>query len=80
MTTVMFSLDDPAYDLATYAGRFESMRAAISLRIAFKTNGQIREMQQFLKTIRAEEVEQMEKTGKPHCLRSTEEIQKIRDA
>jgi hypothetical protein len=56
------------------------MRYIQKWRLIFKTNNQIKEMQALLEKVKKEEAEAREKTGKPHCLRSQQEITDIRDA
>jgi sideroflexin-5 len=48
--------------------------------LVFKTNAQIKDMIKLLDKVKAEETEARERTGKPHCLRTPQEITDIRDA
>lgn len=50
------------------------------MRLVFKTNSEISEMIKMLDRVKAEEAEARAKTGKPHCLRTQQEITDIRDA
>jgi hypothetical protein len=69
-----FTIEEPAYDESTYAGRFESMRAIQKLHLVFNGNDAIKEMQKLLLRVKKEEAEAREKHGKPHVLRSKQEI------
>jgi len=65
-----FTIEEPAYDESTYAGRFESMRAIQKMHLVFKGNSDIKDMQKLLQRVKKEETEAREKHGKPHVLRT----------
>jgi hypothetical protein len=69
-----FTIEEPAYDYSTYMGRFESMRAIQKWHLITKTNSEITELIKLLKRVEQEEAEARQKHGKPHCLRTKEEI------
>ena len=52
---VLFSLDDPEYDMSTYIGRFKSFRKICNPFIAFFSNSKIIEMQKELEAQQARE-------------------------
>jgi len=52
---VLFSLDDPEYNMSTYIGRFKSFRKICNPFIAFFSNSRIIEMQKELEAQQARE-------------------------
>jgi hypothetical protein len=69
-----FTIEEPAFDESTYAGRFESMRSTQKMHLIFKSNEEIKGMVKLLERVKKEEAEARQQHGKPHVLRSKEEI------